>query len=152
MAGATSAICGSFLGRRRGPRRERATRALSGALLLMSAGWSAAPAQSASHLRCNGILFGAPALIDGTRLYAPYNELGDGQVQFEGTVAAQGLTGQMQYAGYTRTAPFPGVMSGPLGSMQISVLDNTGGRMLIYNGRASLGAPETIGEFVCAWG
>jgi hypothetical protein len=126
-------------------------RALGVALFLAIAGWSPAHAQSSSHLQCKGILFGAPAVIDGTRLYAAYDALGDGQVQFEGTVAAHGLTGQMQYAGYTRTAPFQGVMSGPLGSMQISVLDNTGGRMLIYSGHPSLGAPETIGQFICVW-
>jgi hypothetical protein len=43
-------------------------------------------------------------------------------------------------------------MSGPLGAMEIGVLDNTGGRMIIYIGRAILGPPDTIGQFVCAWG
>jgi hypothetical protein len=93
-----------------------------------------------------------PAVIDGMRLYSTYNAMGDGQVQFQGQVAAQGIVGEMQYAGYTRTAPFQGVMSSALGTVQIGVLDNTGGRMIIYNGRATLGPPETIGEFVCMSG
>jgi hypothetical protein len=62
------------------------------------------------------------------------------------------LTGEMHYAGYPATAPFAGVMSGPLGAMKIGVLDNTGGRMIIYNGRATLGPPATIGQFVSVWG
>jgi hypothetical protein len=32
--------------------------------------------------------------------------------------------------------------------MQIGVLDNTGGQMLIHDGRRRLGAPES---FSCAW-
>jgi hypothetical protein len=74
-----------------------------------------AHAQQVAHLRCQGVLFGTQAIIDGTREYATYNALGDGQVRFAGTVAAAGLTGEMHYAGYTATAPFRGVMSGPLG-------------------------------------
>ena len=54
----------------------------------------------------------------------------------------------MQSAGYTRTVPFQGVMSGPPGSMQIGVLDNTGGQILIYDRRPTLGASES---FSCAW-
>jgi hypothetical protein len=59
---------------------------------------------------------------------------------------------EMHYAGYTATAPFRGVMFGPLRAMEIGALDNTGGRMIIYDGRATLGPPDTIGQFVCAWG
>jgi hypothetical protein len=68
--------------------------------------------------------------------------------QFSGSVSAAGMSGQIQYAGYTRTAPFLGVMSGPLGSMQIGVLDNTGGQMLVYDGRPTLGVP---GSFSSVW-
>jgi hypothetical protein len=118
----------------------------------MAAAWSPAHAQSVSRLQCEGRLFGAPAVIDGVRRYAAYNALGDGQVEFNGTVAAQGMTGTIVYGGYTATGAFEGTMSGPLGSMQIGVLDNTGGRMLIYNGQPSLGAPDTIGQFICSWG
>ena len=125
--------------------------AIGGVLLLIALGWSPAHAQSASHLRCQGSLFGAPAVIDGVRLYRTFTTLGDGEVQFNGTVAANGMTGRIVYGGYTNAA-FQGMMSGPLGSMVIAVLDNTGGRMLIYNGRPTLKAPDTIGQFICAWG
>ncbi len=111
-----------------------------------------AHSQRVAHLRCQGLLFGAPAVIDGIREYAPFNALGDGPVRFAGTVATAGLIGEMHCAGYTATAPFEGVMSGPLGAMRIGVLDNTAGRMIIYNGRAALGPPDTIGQFTCAWG
>ena len=43
------------------------------------------------------------------------------------------------------TAPVRGVMSGPLGTMEIGVLDNTGGRMIIYSGRVRMGPFDTIG-------
>jgi hypothetical protein len=43
------------------------------------------------------------------------------------------------------TAPVRGVMSGPLGAMKIGVLDNTGGRMIIYSGRVRMGPFDTIG-------
>ena len=39
-------------------------------------------------------------------------------------------------------------MSGPLGSMQIGVLDNTGGQMLVYDGRPTLVVP---GSFSSVW-
>jgi len=134
------------------PRRALAILGFSGYLALALTASFSAQAQQTAHLRCRGVLFGAQAVIDGMRQYAPYNGLGDGQVRFAGTVAAAGLTGEMHYAGYTATAPFEGVMSGPLGAMKIGVLDNTGGRMIIYNGRPTLGPPDTIGQFVCVWG
>jgi len=130
--------------------RLNATWAIGTVLLLIALGWTPAHAQSSSHLRCQGSLFGAPAVIDGVRLYRAFTALGDGQVQFKGTVAARGMTGQIVYGGYTNAA-FQGMMSGPLGAMKIAVLDNTGGRMLIYNGRFTLKAPDTIGQFICAW-
>ena len=151
MANATAGCRSSPL-RQRSRRRSRAFVALSGPLLLWLAASSSAYAQGAEHWRCEGQLYGVPAVIDGMRVYSTYNAMGDGQVQFQGQVAAQGIVGEMQYAGYTRTAPFQGVMSSPLGIVQIGVLDNTGGQMIIYNGRATLGPPETIGKFVCMWG
>ena len=150
MANTTAAYRASPL-RQRSRQGSRAFVALSGALLLWSAS-SSAYAQDAEHWRCEGQLYGVPAVIDGMRLYSTYNAMGDAQVQFQGQVAAQGIVGEMQYAGYTRTAPFQGVMSRALGTVQIGVLDNTGGRMIIYNGRATLGPPQTIGEFVCMSG
>ncbi len=110
-----------------------------------------AAAQQVNQLHCSGVFAGAPAEIVGIRKFAPYNALGDGQVQFRGTIAAAGMQGSIGYEGYTRTAPFTGIVEGPLGTKTIGVLDNTGGRMLIYDGTASLGPPRTLGEFACAW-
>jgi hypothetical protein len=79
-----------------------------------------------AHLRCPGLLFGSRAVIDGLREYAPYNALGDEAGPLRGTVAAVGLIGEMHYAGDTGTAPFQGVMSGPLEATKIGVLYNNG--------------------------
>ena len=55
------------------------------------------------------------------------------------------------YEGYTHTA-FSGFVRGPLGVIAVGVLDNTDGRMIIYEGGApSMWAPKTLGEFVCSW-
>ena len=89
-------------------------------------------------------------MIDGVRLSRAFTALGDAEVRFSGTVAGNGMTGRIVYGGYTNAA-FQGMISGPLGAMTIAVLDNTGGRMLIYNGRFTLKAPDTIGQFICAW-
>jgi hypothetical protein len=91
------------------------------------------------------------ATLRGVRQYAPYNALGDGHVKFAGNVSAGGITGQILYGGYTRTAPFDGVILTPEGSISIGVLDNTGGQMIIYSGTPTLGPPQTIGRFVCQW-
>jgi hypothetical protein len=152
MATAKHALRGHRPGRPGSARSANGSAALACVLTLSAAAWSPAHAQSVSRLQCEGSLFGAPATIDGIRRYAAYNALGDGQVEFNGTVAARGMTGTIVYGGYTATGAFQGIMSGPLGSMQIGVLDNTGGRMLIYDGRPSLGAPETVGQFICSWG
>jgi len=44
-----------------------------------------------------------------------------------------------------------GAIQAPAGTISIGVLDNTGGSMIIYSGRASLGPPNEIGRFTCAW-
>lgn len=92
-----------------------------------------------------------PAVLAGVRQYAAYNALGDGYVKFQGAVSAGGITGRIAYEGYTATAPFAGVITSPRGALRIGVLDNTGGKMIIYEGTPRLGAPETIGQFVCNW-
>ena len=92
-----------------------------------------------------------PAVLSGVRQYAPYNAVGDGYVKFIGRVSAGGVSGRITYEGYTRTAPFQGVVVTPQGSFTIGVLDNTGGQMIIYGGRPSLGPPEILGRFVCDW-
>src|SRR5262245_40206918 len=67
-----------------------------------------------------------------------------------GEIRAAQLVGQIAYEGSTSGA-FPGYVSGPLGVVQVAVLDNTGGRMIVYEGTPSLGAPRELGVFVCAW-
>jgi hypothetical protein len=151
MATVTNAVRGSLLRRLGATRRLNAIWAIGTVLSLIALNWGPAHAQSSSHLRCQGRLFGAPAAIEGVRLYQAYNALGDGEVRFDGIVAMNGMTCQIVYGGYTNVVPFEGRMNGPQGSMKIAVLDKTGGRMLIYNGRATLKAPDTIGEFICAW-
>jgi len=115
-----------------------------------------AHAQQVSQLACQGVIANLPAVLAGTRQFVPHNQLGDGYVRFAGTIRARGndgrpIDGRMTYEGYTRTAPFPGVIESPLGVYRVSVLDNTGGRMVIYDGRPTLGAPNIFGQFVCEW-
>jgi hypothetical protein len=117
-------------------------------LLCLSA---AAMAQQVNRLDCQGWLSGSAAVISGMRQFTQTSALGDGYVRFQGSIAAAGMQGRIAYEGYTATAPFEGLMVGPLGQMSIGVLDNTGGRMIIYGGTPSLGAPNTLGEFVCNW-
>jgi hypothetical protein len=108
-------------------------------------------AQQVNRLDCQGSLSGTPAAISGTREFTQTTAVGDGYVRFQGGVAAGGMEGSVTYEGYTATAPFSGVMEGPLGRIAIGVLDNTGGRMIIYSGTPSLGPPNELGEFVCNW-
>lgn len=91
------------------------------------------------------------AVMSGVRQFAPSNAAGDGYVRFAGTVTAGGISGRMVYEGYTQTAPFQGVIETARGPLRIAVLDNTGGRMIIYGGTPSLGPPQTIGQFICRW-
>jgi hypothetical protein len=111
---------------------------------------SAAHSQQLNQLACQGQIYGLQAFITGQRLYKPYNALGDGEVAFDGRIQAGSITGTIRYGGYT-SAAFDGFIQSPAGSVQISVLDNTGGRMIIYEGTPSLGAPDQIGVFVCQW-
>jgi hypothetical protein len=126
------------------------TRALLAAVLLC--GSAQAFAQQNHPLRCRGVMGDTPAALSGMRHYVAHNSLGDGYVRFDGTVTAGGISGRIAYEGYTRTAPFEGVIATPNGAMRIAVLDNTGGQMIIYSGGPSLGAPHSIGQFVCSWG
>jgi len=75
----------------------------------------------------------------------------DGYVKFAGEVSAGGISGRITYEGYTRTAPFEGVIVTPQGTLRIGVLDNTGGQMIIYEGTPRIGPPDTIGRFACIW-
>jgi len=117
------------------------------AALLLSA---QAHAQNA-RLACQGIIGDAPAALSGVRQYAPYNALGDGYVRFVGKVSAAGISGRIAYEGYTRTAPFSGVIVIPGRQFRVAVLDNTGGQMIVYDGTPTLGPPREIGRFRCIW-
>ena len=108
-------------------------------------------AQQRAQLHCQGVMGEVSATLVGVRQYAPYNAIGDGYVKFAGNVSAGGITGQMLYEGYTRTAPFAGIIRTSQGSLSIGVLDNTGGQMIIYSGTPTLGPPQTIGRFICQW-
>jgi hypothetical protein len=110
-----------------------------------------AHAAQVAQLEGRGVMGDTPAVVSGIREYTPYNALGDGYVRFSGTVTAGGIQGRMTYEGYTRTGCFKGVIETRQGDLQIAVLDNTGGQMIIYSGKPSLKAPDTIGRFVCQW-
>jgi hypothetical protein len=123
--------------------------------VLLAASLTALPATSAlaqqlNQLNCQGQIYGLQAVISGQRLFQPYNALGDGEVAFNGQIQTANIAGTIQYGGYTSGA-FDGFIQSSAGSVRIAVLDNTGGRMIIYEGGASLGAPTEIGVFVCDW-
>jgi hypothetical protein len=110
--------------------------------------------QGVSQLQCQGAFGGAAAAVEGERQYAPYNALGDGFVRFSGILKVGSRTARMMYEGYTRNAPFRGILLTDQGNWSISVLDATGGggqRMLIYDAKPSLGPPTILGDLVCAW-
>jgi hypothetical protein len=109
-----------------------------------------AAAQQVNQLNCQGHIYGLRAIISGQRLFQPYNALGDGEVAFNGQIQTANIAGTIQYGGYTSGA-FDGFIQSSAGSVSITVLDNTGGRMIIYEGGASLGAPTEIGIFICEW-
>jgi hypothetical protein len=110
-----------------------------------------AAAQQASRLACEGHFQGLPAMLGGLRQFVPATAAGDGHVRFHGQIAAAGVTGEIAWQGDTATAPFAGYVSGPQGTIAIGVLDNSGGRMIIYGGAASLGPPPILGAFACDW-
>jgi hypothetical protein len=78
MSIAMKARRGSMLRWLGASRRLNAPWATGNVLSPIALGWSPAHAQSSSHLRCQGSLFGAPAVIDGVRLYRSFIALGDG--------------------------------------------------------------------------
>ena len=104
-----------------------------------------------SQLSCRGAMGDVTAVLTGVRQFTPTNGLGDGYVSFVGNVSAGGIDGRMVYQGSTQSAPFSGIIETSQGVLRIGVLDNTGGRMIIYDGTASLGPPRVIGVFACEW-
>lgn len=112
-----------------------------------------AAGQSAT-LACRGDFNGWESEIHGQRSFEPVNNLGDGYVRFGGELVSRQGRVPIGWEGYTRTAPFAGVLSTSDGDYGISVLDATGGQgqeMIIYDGRASLGPPTILGRFRCSW-
>jgi hypothetical protein len=103
------------------------------------------------QLTCKGTAADGSATLSGVRTYSPYNALGDGYVKFTGKVTAGGVTGRITYEGYTKNAPFRGVIISSKGTLSIGVLDNTGGQMIIYGGTPTLGPPQILGRFACRW-
>jgi hypothetical protein len=94
---------------------------------------------------------GVRAIVQGQRLYAPDNALGDSHVRFSGVLKADFGAAHMMYESYTKVGAFDGILQGSQDALPIAVLDNTGGQMIIYRGGASLGAPPMVGQFVCRW-
>jgi hypothetical protein len=96
------------------------------------------------------------ATITGRRIYAPYNAMGDGTVQFVGTLRSPLGQAELGYEGYTKLAPYDGYLymqSGPYqgNTYKVSILDNTGGQFVIDDGKPTLRAPNELGRFVCQW-
>jgi hypothetical protein len=118
---------------------------------LLAAAPLPARAQQTHRLTCQGHFQGAQAMIAGLRQFTPTSAMGDGYVRFQGEIAVGNIQGRMAYEGYTATGSFAGQITAPQGSIRIGVLDNTGGRMIIYGDQASLGPPTTLGEFYCQW-
>jgi hypothetical protein len=123
--------------------------AVVGAVALLAA--APVNAQQTLRIDCQGYFQGSPASIRGQRHFVATSAMGDGHVRFQGEIVAAGMRGEIAYEGFTATAPFDGYVSGPPGILRIGVLDNTAGRMVIYGGSASLGAPAVLGEFACTW-
>jgi hypothetical protein len=108
-------------------------------------------AQQQAQLKCQGVMGDVPAVLSGLWQFTPYNAMQDGYVKFAGEVSAGGISARMTYEGYTRSAPYGGVITNSQGALRVGVLDNTGGQMLIYEGTPRLGPPTMIGRFVCDW-
>jgi hypothetical protein len=70
---------------------------------------------------------------------------------FEGSLKTQYWSTSIVYSGYTQTAPYMGYIETKYGRQIIKVLDNTGGRFLIYDGKLTLRAPDLLGTFICDW-
>ena len=113
---------------------------------------AAAQAQQMHTLKCQGMIYGQQAVLEGRRAYMRASSSGDGDfVRFQGMIRSAQGTANFAYEGYVLTAPFPGMIQMPQGSYWVKVLDNTGGKMIIYSGQERLGPPDIVGQFVCSW-
>ena len=112
----------------------------------------AQPRQIHHTLKGRGVVFGLQAVMQGQRVYTASSSSGDGDyVQFEGMIQTSQGTARFVYGGYVQLGAFPGIIETPQRKIFVKVLDNTGGKMIIYSGQESLGAPDILGEFVCNW-
>ena len=105
-------------------------------------------AQQTNRLDCEGFFGGYPAAIGGTR-YSQRTATLNEYVRFEGQIAVAGQRGTIAWEG--AYPPYQGIVQIPTYSATIGVLDNTGGRLVIYGGQASLGPPPELGQFGCQW-
>ena len=108
----------------------------------------AAIAQQTNRLDCEGFFGGYPAAIGGTR-YSQRTATLNEYVRFQGQIAVAGQQGTIVWEG--PYPPYQGIVQIPTYSGIIGVLDNTGGRLVIYGGQASLGPPPELGQFGCQW-
>lgn len=107
--------------------------------------------QRTDVLSCRGIFWGRQATITLLRQFVSYNAYGDGYVWAGGEMQIGQYRLPMTYEGYSNLAPYPGFIQSGLETYYFKILDNTGVRMIIYDGRERLTAPAIWGEFVCSW-
>ncbi len=113
------------------------------------------PAEGAGNSRyvCQGkgYIFDEEAVVSGQLEYSHGNALGDGDYsKFTGTIRARSGNMKLIYEGWVNVE-LKGYLRTRGRDIYISVLDDTGGKMIIYDGRATLYAPETLGEFYIRW-
>ena len=99
----------------------------------------------------SALAFGQQAVLQGQRAYHTTSSEGDGFVRFRGVIRSGQVTANFVYEGYTRSAPFPGFIYFPKDWVYVTVLDNSGGQRIIYDGKATLGPPTIVGKFICTW-
>src|SRR5207253_909940 len=87
----------------------KAAGVLFGAALALGVG-AQLHADQRAQLTCKGRMGDVEATLSGVRTYKAHSAE-DGYVAFTGRVTAGGIEGRMTYEGYTRTAPFPGVIT-----------------------------------------
>ena len=98
------------------------------------------------QIQCDGYFLNYPARVSGIRKFQESWGAGGyvSSVNFQGQLQSQQGTVGLVYErgeGLLLTNP----------PTSIGILDNTGGKMKIYDGKPSLGAPTQLGEFTCQW-
>jgi hypothetical protein len=101
---------------------------------------------------CEGYFYGYEATLTGQEQYSEPNILGNSYLTFQGTLTIQGWEFPLVYEDYSNLYPYEGyIQLDQDQSYSISVLPDSGGEFIIYDGGFSLYAPETLGEFTCSW-